>query len=122
MNVNTYKQGDSANRPWGSWWVYDVMRYAVVKRIEVLPGNRISLQRHQHRSERWIVVEGVASVIRNEEKIIVYPGESVVIPCKCIHRLANEGDSVLVVVEIQYGNFLSEEDIERFNDDYGRQN
>lgn len=120
MNVNTYKPGERDDRPWGSWLVYDVIPHAVVKKIEVLPGKRISLQRHQHRSERWIVVEGTATVTRDKERLEICPGDSVMIPCKSIHRLANEGTELLVVIEIQYGDYLSEEDIERFTDDYGR--
>ena len=122
MNVNTYKPGARDERPWGNWLVYDVLPHAVVKKIEILPGKRISLQRHQHRSERWIVVEGVASVTRDEESLTIQAGDSVMIPCKSIHRLANEGEKSLVIIEIQYGDYLSEEDIERFTDDYGRAN
>lgn len=120
MNVNTYKQGDRDKRPWGNWLVYDVLPHAVVKKIEILPGRRISLQRHQHRSEHWIVVEGIASVSRDKEQLTVHAGESVVIPCQSIHRLANNGTDLLVIIEIQYGDYLSEKDIERFTDDYGR--
>lgn len=120
MNVNTYKPGDRDERPWGNWLVYDVLPHAVVKKIEILPGKRISLQRHQHRSERWIVVEGVASVTRDNEHLTVRAGESVMIPRESIHRLANNGSEFLLVIEIQYGDYLSEEDIERFTDDYGR--
>lgn len=120
MNVNTYKQGDRDERPWGNWLVYDVLPHAVVKKIEILPGRRISLQRHQHRSERWIVVEGIASVSRDKEQLTVHAEESVVIPCQSIHRLANNGTDLLVIIEIQYGDYLSEKDIERFTDDYGR--
>lgn len=120
MNVNTYKQGDRDERPWGNWLVYDVLPHAVVKKIEILPGRRISLQRHQHRSERWIVVEGIASVSRDKEQLTIHAGESVVIPCQSIHRLANNGTDLLVIIEIQYGDYLSEKDIERFTDDYGR--
>lgn len=120
MNVNTYKQGDRDERPWGNWLVYDVLPHAVVKKIEILPGRRISLQRHQHRSERWIVVEGIASVSRDKEQLTVHAGESVVIPRQSIHRLANNGTDLLVIIEIQYGDYLSEKDIERFTDDYGR--
>ncbi len=122
MNVNTYKPGDRDERPWGSWLVYDVLPHAVVKKIEILPGKRISLQRHQHRSERWIVVEGIASVTRDNEHLTVRAGESVMIPRESIHRLANNGSELLLVIEIQYGDYLSEEDIERFTDDYGRAN
>ena len=120
MNVNTYKPGDRDERPWGNWLVYDVLPHAVVKKIEILPGKRISLQRHRHRSERWIVVEGVASVTRDNEHRTVRAGESVMIPRESIHRLANDAAENLLVIEIQYGDYLSEEDIERFTDDYGR--
>lgn len=86
----------------------------------VLPGKRISLQRHRWRSERWITMEGVATVQQGEETLLLPPGEGVLIPRNCLHRISNEGETPISVLEIQYGELLSEEDIERFEDDFGR--
>lgn len=120
MNTNTYRIGDSEQRPWGSWVVCDVMPSAVVKKIRVNPGCRLSYQRHQFRSERWVVVEGIATVIKEGSKSILAYGDSVEIPRMCLHRLMNDSDSILVVIEVQYGPLLSEQDIERIEDDYSR--
>lgn len=115
-----YNTGDTDSRPWGRWLVLDTAPCLVVKKLVVTPGGRISLQRHKCRSERWIAMEGVASVLRGEESLLLQPGEGVLIPRNCIHRLANESEQPITVLEIQYGDELSEDDIERFEDDYGR--
>lgn len=120
MNTYTYKKGDFEQRPWGCWQVYDVFPSAVVKKIYIHPGGRLSYQRHEHRVERWIVVEGTATVTIDGKLMQLAYGESIEIPCRCLHRLANATDSNLVVIEIQYGNILSELDIERIDDDYSR--
>lgn len=115
-----YKVGDHGKRPWGKWQVLDVQPTAVVKRLVLTPHGRISLQRHQHRMERWTVINGIATVQRDEDILHLKVGESVIIPCGCKHRLCNEKDYPLIIIEIQLGNLLSEEDIERIDDDYGR--
>ncbi len=120
MKPNTYQIGDTDQRPWGTWLVLDIMPTAVVKKLIVAPGKRISLQRHRHRSERWIVVEGVATVQKEDEQFTLHPGQCAFLPQMCKHRLSNETDTPATLIEIQYGQFLSEDDIERFNDDYGR--
>ena len=116
----TYELGEQGARPWGEWIVLDKQSHVVVKKLLVYPGGRLSLQRHSHRSERWIVTEGVATVYCDGIITHLEVGESIKIPCRSIHRLSNDGESPLALIEIQLGNYLSEDDIERFNDDYGR--
>ena len=99
----------------------------VLKKLVVDPGRRISLQRHAYRSERyacrserWVVMQGVATVQRAEEQLVLRQGEEVAIPQHCLHRLSNESTEPIVVLEIQVGGVLSEDDIVRFDDDFGR--
>lgn len=116
----TYHVGECGTRPWGEWQVLDLQSHVVVKKLLVYPGGRISLQRHQYRTERWIVTEGVATVLCDNNLMHLNVGESIMIPCGSVHRLSNQGSAPLALIEIQIGNYLSEEDIERFTDDYGR--
>ncbi len=116
----TYTVGEKGKRPWGEWQVLDLQSHVVVKKLLVYPGGRISLQRHQHRTERWIVTEGVATVYCDNNVVHLNVGESIMIPCGSIHRLSNQGTAPLAIIEVQIGRYLSEEDIERFTDDYGR--
>ena len=120
MNTNTYRIGDREQRPWGSWVVCDVMPTAVVKKIRVNSGCKLSYRRHQFRSERWVVVEGIATVIIDGSKSTLAYGDTIEIPRMSLHRLMNDSDSILVVIEVQYGTILSEEDIERIEDDYSK--
>ncbi len=108
-------------RPWGSYTVLEeqVSGYKL-KRIEVQPGASLSLQSHRKRSEHWVVVSGVATVTRGNESFIVRKNESTFIPIGKKHRLANEGDEPLLIVEVAVGDYLGEDDIERFDDEYGR--
>lgn len=115
-----YSIGEEDGRPWGRWIVLDITPHLVVKKLVVDPGKRISLQRHKYRSERWIVMSGKASVQKDDERMQLQPGEGVLIPHNCLHRLANESSAPVTVLEIQYGELLSEDDIERFDDDFGR--
>ena len=115
-----YKIGDTDTRPWGRWVVLDMTPQLVVKKLGVEPGKRISLQRHRYRSERWIVMQGEAVVQRGEEQVRLAPGDGVLIPQNVRHRLTNESDQEVMLLEIQFGELLSEDDIERFDDDYGR--
>lgn len=116
----TYHVGEKGTRPWGEWQVLDLQSHVVVKKLLVYPGERLSLQRHQHRTERWIVTEGVATVQCDKNIIHLNVGESIMIPCGSMHRLSNRGTAPVALIEVQIGNYLSEDDIERFNDDYGR--
>jgi mannose-6-phosphate isomerase len=107
-------------RPWGSYTVLEENGHYKIKRIEVKPGQRLSLQMHHHRSEHWIVVSGTALVTRGGEEHIVNINESTFIPIGITHRLENPGIIPLVIIEVQSGEYLGEDDIVRFKDDYER--
>ncbi len=111
---------DSEQRPWGSWHVIDVADGYKIKRIHVKPGSRLSLQSHEHRSEHWVVIHGVATCEVDEVVTTVQQGESIDVPRKAHHRLGNQGDEELVIVEVQLGGYTGEDDICRYQDDFGR--
>ena len=108
------------HRPWGSYQSVDMGERHQVKRIIVKPGGRLSLQKHHHRSEHWIVVRGTARVTVNEDVRIVHENESIYIPIGAVHRLENPGKIVLELIEVQTGSYLGEDDIIRIEDDYQR--
>ena len=108
------------SRPWGTYTVLEEDRGFKVKRIEVLPGKRLSYQKHSQRAEHWFVVEGTAKVTLDDEEIIVRAGESIDIPIGAAHRVENPGKVNLMFIEVQRGNYLGEDDIVRLQDDYGR--
>ena len=108
------------NRPWGSFTVLDEGEGFKVKRISVNPGHKLSLQYHHHRSEHWTVVQGEASVTVGEDIKKVKVNESVYIPLKEKHALANEGEELMELIEVQVGDYLREDDIVRLEDRYGR--
>ncbi|MDX8391939.1 MAG: mannose-1-phosphate guanylyltransferase/mannose-6-phosphate isomerase [Mariprofundaceae bacterium] len=111
----------TVRRPWGSYTVLEDHDSGYkMKRIEVTPGHSLSLQRHQHRSEHWVVVAGTATVTRDDEIFTVSKNESTYIPIGVKHRLENRGRIPLQIVEVQVGEYLGEDDIERFDDSYGR--
>jgi len=110
----------TAYRPWGSYTVLEENDRYKIKRLTVLPGKKLSLQMHYHRSEHWVVVRGTARVRVGDEEILLRPGESTFIPAGVIHRLENPGKVVLEVIETQIGEYLGEDDIVRFEDDFGR--
>lgn len=107
-------------RPWGHYIKFLQEAGFWVKRVEVNPGARLSLQKHSHRSEKWniIVGEGVVTIDQNE--IPVKAGSVVDVPLGAVHRMANTGDTQLVFIEVACGDHLSEDDIERIEDDYAR--
>ena len=107
-------------RPWGSFEGVDKGDRYQVKQIVVRPGERLSLQMHNHRAEHWVVVEGVARVTRNDETFLLNENESVFIPKGAKHRLENAGNKPLRLIEVQSGEYLGEDDIVRFEDSYGR--
>ena len=107
-------------RPWGSFTVLDEGAGYKVKRIEVLPGKRLSYQRHAQRAEHWMVVRGAARVTLDGEEITLRAGETVDIAVGAAHRVENPGDEKLVFIEIQRGPYLGEDDIVRLSDDFGR--
>jgi mannose-6-phosphate isomerase-like protein (cupin superfamily) len=108
------------HRPWGYYLVLADEPDYKVKRIIVYPGKRISLQRHRHRSEHWYVVSGEAVVTLDDRRIPRKAGESVDIPLGTRHRIENPGTGNLIFVEIQRGDYFGEDDIERYEDDFGR--
>jgi len=109
------------NRPWGNYAVLEEDSDGFkIKRIEVAPGARLSLQSHKQRSEHWVVVSGTATVTNGEEVITVHKNQSTYIPIGTKHRLENRGTVPLHIVEIQVGEYLGEDDIQRFEDNYGR--
>ena len=107
-------------RPWGSYQGIDEGDRFQVKRLIVKPGGRLSSQLHHHRAEHWVVVHGTAKVTRGSEELMVYENESVYIPIGTRHRLENPGKVPLHLIEVQSGSYLGEDDIVRFDDDYGR--
>jgi len=106
--------------PWGDYESLDVGPGYQVKRITVTPGGKLSLQKHRHRAEHWTVVQGVARVRRDDETFDLQENESCFLPLGCVHRLENPGAEPLILIEVQYGNYLGEDDIIRFEDVYGR--
>ena len=107
-------------RPWGSYRGIDRGAVFQVKRLTVDPGCTLSLQRHRHRAEHWVVVEGEAEVTCDDRVFRLYPNQSTYIPLGSKHRLANPGAAPLHIIEVQSGDYLGEDDIERFDDVYGR--
>ena len=123
LNENGHPEGKqpaTVNKPWGSYTVLDTGPSYVLKRIEVLPGEALSLQSHQHRSEHWTVVSGSAEVVRGDETLLLNINESITIAKNSKHRLGNPGADLLIIFEIQFGKLLDESDITRYEDRYGR--
>ncbi len=110
----------SETRPWGSFHVIEEQRGYKVKRICVSPGGRLSLQSHSHRSEHWTVATGVATVTVGETVQELHRGGSVDIPLGAKHRLENFGYAPLDIIEVQFGDYLGEDDIVRYADAYAR--
>ncbi|HEJ1934328.1 TPA: cupin domain-containing protein, partial [Pseudomonas aeruginosa] len=108
------------SRPWGTYTVLEEGRRFKIKRIVVRPKASLSLQMHHHRSEHWIVVSGMALVENGEREFLLNTNESTFIPAGHSHRLSNPGIIDLVMIEVQSGEYLGEDDIVRFNDIYGR--
>ena len=115
-----YKTHRTVFRPWGSYTVLEEGEFFKIKRIEVKPGESLSLQMHYHRSEHWIVVSGMAQVVNGEKEFFIQTNESTYIPAGHKHRLINPGKLPLIMIEVQSGIYLGEDDIVRFEDVYGR--
>lgn len=107
-------------RPWGSYTVLDEGDGYKVKRIEVKPGKRLSYQKHARRAEHWMVVQGTARMTLDGREIMLGPGGVVDIPVGAAHRIENPGEQTIIFIEIQRGDYLGEDDIERLQDDFGR--
>jgi mannose-6-phosphate isomerase len=107
-------------RPWGSFTVLDEGEGYKVKRIEVLPGKRLSYQKHSRRAEHWMIVRGLAKATLDGCEILLHAGEVIDIPIGSAHRVENPGDERMIFIEIQRGEYLGEDDIVRLQDDFGR--
>nr|WP_317845950.1 cupin domain-containing protein [Pseudomonas chlororaphis] len=120
-NHEAYRLHRTVNRPWGSYTVLEEGQGFKIKKIVVKPGATLSLQMHHHRSEHWVVVQGAARVTNNgESSHLLNSNESTFIAAGHKHRLANPGVIDLVIIEVQSGEYLGEDDIVRFEDQYGR--
>ena len=111
---------ENSQRPWGKYHKFHQEPGVWVKRVEVNPKARLSLQKHQHRSEKWIVVAGEGMVVIDGKEIAVGPGSVVDVPLGALHRIGNTHDKLLVFIEIACGDYLGEDDIIRLQDDYNR--
>jgi len=111
---------ERGDRPWGYYLVLHEDAGYKVKQFVVIPGRRLSLQRHRHRAEHWQVVRGEALVTLGQEVVPLPQGGSIDIPLGALHRVESVGKENLVVIEVQMGEYVGEDDIERFEDDYGR--
>jgi mannose-1-phosphate guanylyltransferase / mannose-6-phosphate isomerase len=117
----THKLHTTVHRPWGTYTVLEEGPRFKIKRIVVKPGGRLSLQMHHHRSEHWVVVSGMARVVNGDRELFINTDESTYIPAGHKHRLENPGVVDLIMIEVQSGEYLGEDDIVRFEDIYGRQ-
>ena len=107
-------------RPWGSFTTLQDMSTHKVKEIVVKPGQRLSYQSHQKRAEHWFIVQGLGVVTLNGQDQEVGPGDTVDVSIGMKHRIANKGERDIIFIEVQTGTYFGEDDIERFEDDYGR--
>ena len=114
------KETGEDHRPWGYYEVLADESGYKVKRIVVSPGKRLSLQRHLRRAEHWHILTGQGRARRGDDEIDLKRGESIDIPEKTLHRIENPGPDELMFIEVQRGEYCGEDDIERFEDDYGR--
>lgn len=119
-NTELYNIHLTAHRPWGTYTILEDTRGYKIKRIMVKPGKRLSLQKHFHRNEHWIVLSGTATVTVGDQTSLVDPNESTYIKAGEIHRLANMGKIPLVMIEVQVGEYTGEDDIVRIEDDFNR--
>ena len=120
LDLEVTKFHRTVYRPWGSYTILEDSPIYKIKRVTVKPGQKLSLQLHHHRSEHWIVVSGTAEVVLNNETRLLHQGESTFVRSGMRHRLKNPGVIPLEVIEVQLGEYLKEDDIVRFEDDYGR--
>ncbi len=115
-----FKVHRTVYRPWGSYTVLEEQPRYQIKRITVSPGSKLSLQMHHHRHEHWVVVSGTARITNGDDVFLLYENQSTYIPAGVNHRLENPGVIELELIEVQNGSYLGEDDIVRFEDDYGR--
>jgi mannose-1-phosphate guanylyltransferase/mannose-6-phosphate isomerase len=117
---NEAEEHVTTHRPWGSYTVLEKGERYKIKRIALKPGAKLSLQKHKHRSEHWVVVNGSARATIGDNEVNVSENESVYVPKNTLHRLENPGVTPLEIIEVQNGEYVGEDDIERFDDIYGR--
>lgn len=110
----------NVNRPWGYFRVIAQGKNYAAKVIHVNPGQKLSVQSHNHRSEHWVVAGGIAKVLLGDNEFMLHVGQSVDIPVHTVHSLSNSFDEPLEIIELQMGEIISEEDIIRYSDIYGR--
>lgn len=120
-NRSEFKLHRTVHRPWGSYTVLEQQERYQIKRITVSPGSKLSLQMHHHRHEHWVMVSGTARITNGDKVFLLYENQSTYIPAGTNHRLENPGVMDLELIEVQNGSYLGEDDIVRFEDDYGRQ-
>ncbi|EKE19943.1 MAG: hypothetical protein ACD_8C00080G0005 [uncultured bacterium] len=123
LKENNYKEIEhniEVQRPWGKYEVLIDEKNHKVKKITVHPGSTLSLQSHNRRAEHWVVVKGTAGVVNGENLLVLHENESTYIPAKAKHRLSNPGKTSLEIIEVQTGDYLEEDDIIRYEDNYGR--
>ena len=120
--MTLYSEGsyDKAEKPWGYFETLMETDASKVKLLYVLPGERLSLQKHQHRRETWYVIHGTAKVTKDKERFTMQTGDSVIIEKNQLHRLENSGDIPLQIIEVLTGSYFGEDDIIRLEDSYGR--
>ncbi len=115
-----YKAHTTVYRPWGTYTILEENKNTKIKRIVVYPGAKLSLQMHHHRSEHWIVVQGTAKIVNGDQAIFLEENQSTYVAKTMRHRLENPGKIPLHLIEVQIGSYLEEDDIVRFDDDFGR--
>jgi len=120
MDENSKTSPKFNSRPWGTFTVLDEGKDFKVKRIEVLPGKRLSYQKHSQRAEHWVVVRGTAKVTLDGSEFMISAGQAIDIEIGMAHRVENPGKDTLLFVEVQRGSYLGEDDIVRLQDDFGR--
>jgi mannose-1-phosphate guanylyltransferase/mannose-6-phosphate isomerase len=120
QNRKEYKSHTTVYRPWGTYTILEENGNTKIKRIVVYPGAKLSLQMHHHRSEHWIVVQGTAKIINGDEVIYLEENQSTYVAKTSRHRLENPGKVPLHLIEVQIGPYLEEDDIVRFDDEFGR--
>ena len=116
-----YKSHTTVFRPWGTYTILEENSTSKIKRIVVYPNAKLSLQMHHHRSEHWIVVQGTAKIVNGDQVIFLEENQSTYVPKTCRHRLENPGKVPLHIIEVQIGPYLEEDDIVRYDDDFGRE-
>ena len=115
-----YQCHTTVHRPWGTYTILEENKNTKIKRIVVYPGAKLSMQMHHHRSEHWIVVQGTAKIVNGDQVVFLEENQSTYVAKTSRHRLENPGKVPLHIIEVQIGPYLEEDDIVRFDDDFGR--